>query len=71
MQVTHFTHSRSFCLLCMSVVKVYQFVCVCVSFPLELDDGMWDLIVSVPDHCLSFYFSIFSFSMSFFYKFSF
>ena len=26
-------------------------------FPFGSEDRMWDLIVSVPDHCLSFYFS--------------
>ena len=25
---------------------------------------MWDLIVSVPDHCLSFYFSLFVYSLT-------
>ena len=25
-------------------------------FPFGFEDRMWDLIVSVPDHCLSFYF---------------
>ena len=27
-------------------------------FPFGFESRMWDLIVSVPDHCLSFYFSI-------------
>ena len=27
------------------------------SFPFGFEGRMWDLIVSVPDHCLSFYFS--------------
>ena len=32
-------------------------VCVCVfSFPFGLECGMWDLIVLLPDHCLSFQF---------------
>ena len=26
-------------------------------FPFGFEDRMWDLIVSVPDHCLSFYFT--------------
>ena len=26
-------------------------------FPFGLEGWMWDLIVSVPDHCLSFYFT--------------
>ena len=25
-------------------------------FPFAFESGIWDLIVSVPDHCLSFYF---------------
>ena len=29
---------------------------VCCYFPLGFEGRMWDLIVSVPDHCLSFYF---------------
>ena len=28
-------------------------------FPFGFEGRMWDLIVSVPDHCLSFYFSIY------------
>ena len=27
-------------------------------FPFGFEGRMWDLIVSVPDHCLSFYFSV-------------
>ena len=27
-------------------------------FPFGFEGRMWDLIVSVPDHCLSFYFEI-------------
>ena len=27
-------------------------------FPFGFEGRIWDLIVSVPDHCLSFYFSI-------------
>ena len=29
-------------------------------FPFGFEGRMWDLIVSVPDHCLSFYFAIHS-----------
>ena len=28
-------------------------------FPFGFEGRMWNLIVSVPDHCLSFYFAIF------------
>ena len=38
-------------LLCVSFVNVYQFLCV--NF---LRGGMWDVIVLIPDHCLSIYF---------------
>ena len=31
-------------------------VCVFSCFPFGFESRMWDLIVSVPDHCLSFYF---------------
>ena len=29
---------------------------VSASFPFGFEGGMWDLMVLVPDHCLSFYF---------------
>ena len=29
-----------------------------VNFPFGFEGGIWDLIVSVPDHCLSFYFEV-------------
>ena len=32
-------------------------VCVFGSFPFGFEGRMWDMIVSVPDHCLSFYFA--------------
>ena len=31
---------------------------VCASFPFDFEGGMRDLIVLIPDHCLSTYFSI-------------
>ena len=33
-------------------------VCVFGCFPFGFGGGVWDLIVSVPDHCLSFCFDI-------------
>ena len=33
-------------------------VCVCASFPFSFADGMWDLIVLVPDHCLFTFLSV-------------
>ena len=29
---------------------------MCPSFPFSIDGGMWDVIVLIPDHCLSIYF---------------
>ena len=47
----------SFGLLSLSFVNVYQFVCVCASFPFVFEDGIWDLVVLISDHCLSIYFT--------------
>ena len=33
------------------------------NFPFGFEGGMWDLIVSVHNHCLSFYFELFSISL--------
>ena len=30
--------------------------CVCHSFPFGIEGGIWDVIVLIPDHCLSIYF---------------
>ena len=30
----------------------------CCCFPFGFEGRMWDLIVSVPDYCLSFYFNV-------------
>ena len=32
-------------------------LCVCASFSFGFEGGIWDMIVLVPDHCLSFYFN--------------
>ena len=32
--------------------------CVCPSFPSGIEGGMWDVIVLIPDHCLSIYFEM-------------
>ena len=47
--------SCSFGLLCVSFVNVYQLLCMCVLLPCCFGGGMWDLIVLIPDHCLSIY----------------
>ena len=32
---------------------------ICVCFPFWFEAGMWDLIVLIPDHCFSIYFTLF------------
>ena len=49
--------SCSFGLLWVSFVNVYQFA----SFPYGFEGGVWDLIIFIPDHRLSFYFDPFNF----------
>ena len=39
----------------MNIFKFY----VCASFPFVMEGGMWDVIVSIPEHCLSIYFTVF------------
>ena len=46
----------SFCLPRVPFVGCRRFVYLVVSL-FGFGGGMWDLIVSVPDHCFSFYFS--------------
>ena len=41
----------------MSFLGVCHILCVCPSFPFDIESGMWDVIVLIPDHCLSIYFS--------------
>ena len=43
-----------FSLLGVSFVNVYQLY-VCPSFPFGIEGGIWDVIVFIPDHCLSLY----------------
>ena len=51
--------SCSFGSLYVSFVGVGQIFCVCPSFPFGIEGGMW-MIVLIPDHCLSIYFTILS-----------
>ena len=46
--------SCSFGSLCVSFFNVLS-VCVSSSFPFGSEGGMWDLILLIPDHCLSIY----------------
>ena len=45
-------HSVNCACLSRALVKF----CVCPSFPFGIEGGMWDVIVLIPDHCLSIYF---------------
>ena len=53
---TYLGKSCSFCLPRVPFVKFMYLVISLFGF----EGRIWDLIVSVPDHCLSFYFSNFS-----------
>ena len=40
------------------IVRVFRerlSVCMCPSFPFDFEGYLWELIVSVPDQCLSFF----------------
>ena len=47
--------SCSFGLLYMSFVNFGQILCVFVFPRFVIEGGMWDVIVLIPDHCLSIY----------------
>ena len=51
---TYLGKSCSFCLPRVPFVNCRQFF-VFSYFPFGFEGRIWDLIVSVPDHCLSFY----------------
>ena len=53
---TYLGKSCSFCLPRVPFVNCRQFMyLVKTNFPFGFEGRIWDLIVSVPDHCLSFY----------------
>ena len=57
---TYLGKSCSFCLARVPFVNCRQFVYLVMYLVISLfgfEGRIWDLIVSVPDHCLSFYFS--------------
>ena len=33
----------------------FMYLVTCINFPFGFEGRIWDLIVSVPDHCLSFF----------------
>ena len=54
---TYLGKSCSFGLPRVPLVNYRQFMYLVISL-LVLEGRMWDLTVSVPDHCLSFYFAL-------------
>ena len=46
-----------FILFAASAFRKLSSIYVFSYFPFGFEDRIWDLIVSVPDHCLSFYFA--------------
>ena len=44
-----------FGLLRVSFLNILS-ICVCAAFRFGFEDWMWDLVVLIPDHCLSIYF---------------
>ena len=40
----------------MICISIYRSVSIYSCFPFGFEGRIWDLIVSVPDHCLCFYF---------------
>ena len=55
--ITCLGKSCTFGLLCVSFVGVCQILCVSF-FSFGIEDRMWDVIVLIPDHCLSIYFRV-------------
>ena len=46
----------SFGLQCASLTFIK--FCVCHFFPFDIEGGIWDVTVLIPDHCLSIYFAV-------------
>ena len=57
MLVTYFFNFR-FILFAASAFRKLSSIYVFSYFPFGFEGRIWDLIVSVPDHCLSFYFGL-------------
>ena len=52
--MTTYLRKELFIRLTASAFRGLPSVCVFSYFPFGFEDRLWDLIVSVPDHCLSF-----------------
>ena len=58
-QLNDHLSGKALCIRCTAsafrkLLSIYVLSC----FPFDFESRMWDLIVSVPDHCLSFYFTL-------------
>ena len=56
--MTTYLGKELFILFAASAFRKLSSVYVFSYFPFGFEGRIWDLIVSVPDHCLSFYFSL-------------
>ena len=56
----HLFGKELFILFAASAFRKLSSICVFSYFPFGFEGRIWDLIVSVPDYCLSFYFDRFS-----------
>ena len=52
----HLFGKELFVLFAAGAFRRLSSICVFGYFPFGFEGRIWDLIVSVPDHCLSFYF---------------
>ena len=52
----HLFGKEQFILFAVSAFRELSSIYVFSYFPFGFEGRIWDLIVSVPDHCLSFYF---------------
>ena len=54
----HLFGKELFILFAASAFRKLSSIYVFSYFPFGFEGGIWDLIISVPDHCLSFYFDL-------------
>ena len=57
--MTTYLEKELFILFAASAFRKLSSIYVFSYFPFGFEGRIWDLIVSVPDHCLSFYFTIY------------
>ena len=44
---------------CVCLLLAFVNFCICPSVPFGIEGRVWDVIVLIPDHCLSIYFVIY------------